>query len=80
MAILVDPATWPGRGRLWCHLVSDTSFEELHAFARACGIPERGFERDRTVDVEDLMRQAKRYRQFALARRCCDRRLAAVDF
>jgi len=46
VAILVDPATWAGRGRLWCHLVSDTSFEELHAFARACGIPERAFERD----------------------------------
>ncbi len=46
MAILVDPATWPGRGRLWCHLVSDTSFEELHAFAARCGIPDRAFERD----------------------------------
>ena len=44
--ILVDPATWPGRGRLWCHVASDTSFEELHAFARRCGIPERAFERD----------------------------------
>jgi Protein of unknown function (DUF4031) len=46
MAILVDPATWPGRGRLWCHLVSDASFEELHAFAASVGIPERAFERD----------------------------------
>jgi hypothetical protein len=46
VAILVDPATWPGRGRLWCHLVSDTSFEELHAFAARCGIPDRAFERD----------------------------------
>jgi hypothetical protein len=46
MAILVDPATWPGRGRLWCHLVSDESFAELHAFAAAVGIPERAFERD----------------------------------
>ena len=31
---------------MWCHLVSDSSFEELHAFARACEIPERAFERD----------------------------------
>ena len=46
MAILVDPATWPGRGRLWCHLVSDASFDELHAFAAKAGIPERAFERD----------------------------------
>ncbi len=46
MAILVDPATWSGRGRLWCHLVSDSSFDELHAFARTCGIPERAFDGD----------------------------------
>jgi hypothetical protein len=46
MAILVDPAIWPGRGRYWSHLVSDSSFEELHAFARRLGVPERGFERD----------------------------------
>ena len=30
----------------WCHMASDVDFEELHAFARACGIPERAFERD----------------------------------
>jgi Protein of unknown function (DUF4031) len=53
MAILVDPATWPGRGRLWCHLVSDASFDELHAFAAACGIPERAFERDHYDVPED---------------------------
>ena len=46
MTVLVDAATWSGRGRLWCHLVSDESFEELHAFARSVGIPERGFDRD----------------------------------
>lgn len=44
--ILIDPPTWPGHGRLWSHLVSDTSYEELHAFARTLGVPERGFERD----------------------------------
>jgi hypothetical protein len=31
---------------MWCHLVSDTSFEELHAFAARVGLPPRGFERD----------------------------------
>lgn len=46
MTILVDRPTWPGHGRLWSHLVSDTSYEELHAFARALGIPPRAFERD----------------------------------
>lgn len=46
MAILIDPPSWPARGRLWSHLVSDTSWEELHTFAAAHGIPRRGFERD----------------------------------
>jgi Protein of unknown function (DUF4031) len=46
MTVLVDSAIWAGRGRLWCHLVSDTSFDELHVFARSLGIPERGFDRD----------------------------------
>lgn len=44
--ILIDPPTWLGHGRLWSHLVSDTSYEELHAFARRLGVPSRGFERD----------------------------------
>jgi hypothetical protein len=44
--ILIDPPVWPGHGRLWSHLVSDSSYEELHAFARLLDVPERGFERD----------------------------------
>lgn len=44
--ILVDKAVWPGRGRLWAHLVSDTSVAELHAFAELLGVPRRGFDRD----------------------------------
>lgn len=44
--ILIDPPLAEGRGRLWSHLASDTSFEELHAFARYVGVPERGFDRD----------------------------------
>jgi hypothetical protein len=44
--IMVDPPQVPMRGRLWSHVASDTSYEELHAFARAVGIPERGFDRD----------------------------------
>jgi len=46
MAVLIDPPLWPAHGRLWSHLVSDRSLEELHAFARAAGVPERGFEGD----------------------------------
>ena len=44
--ILIDPPNAAGHGRLWSHLASDTSYEELHAFARGLGIPERGFDRD----------------------------------
>ncbi len=44
--ILIDPPLVPSRGRMWSHLASDTSYQELHAFARALGIPERGFDRD----------------------------------
>ena len=52
MAVLVDPPLWPRHGRLWSHLVSDTSLEELHAFAAAAGIPRRGFDLDH-YDVPD---------------------------
>lgn len=44
--ILIDPPNAPGRGRLWSHLASDTSYDELHAFARSLAVPERGFDRD----------------------------------
>jgi len=44
--ILIDPPNAAGHGRLWSHLASDVSYDELHAFARQVGIPERGFDRD----------------------------------
>ncbi|QZY28674.1 DUF4031 domain-containing protein [Nocardioides coralli] len=44
--ILIDPPLAAGRGRLWSHLASDSSYDELHHFAREMGIPERGFDRD----------------------------------
>jgi hypothetical protein len=46
VTVYIDPPTWPGHGRLWSHLVSDASYEELHDFAAALGIPRRAFERD----------------------------------
>jgi hypothetical protein len=46
MAVLVDAPMWPAHGRMWAHLVSDTSLDELHAFAAANGVPARGFDRD----------------------------------
>ncbi|MEO8093479.1 MAG: DUF4031 domain-containing protein [Pseudolysinimonas sp.] len=44
--MLIDEPRWPAHGTVWAHLVSDTSLEELHAFAAAAGIPERGFDND----------------------------------
>lgn len=44
--MLIDEPRWHHLGRVWSHLVSDTSLEELHAFADAAGIPRRGFHGD----------------------------------
>lgn len=44
--ILIDPPLVEWRGRRWSHLASDSSYEELHAFAALLGVPERGFDRD----------------------------------
>lgn len=44
--ILIDPPAVERWGRVWSHLASDTSYDELHAFARALDIPARGFDRD----------------------------------
>lgn len=44
--ILVDDAIWPWRGRRWAHLVSDESYEELHEFATALGLPPHVFQGD----------------------------------
>ena len=46
VTVLIDEPIWPAHGRLWGHLVSDTSLDELHAFAAAAGIPPRGFDHD----------------------------------
>ncbi len=44
--MLIDEAVWPAHGTVWAHLVSDSSLDELHNFARRAGIPERGFDHD----------------------------------
>ena len=46
MAIWIDPPSWPAHGRLWSHLISDSSYDELRTFATQTGIPARGFEGD----------------------------------
>ncbi len=56
MGILLDEPIWPHRGRLWSHLVSDTSYDELHDFAARLGIPRHGFQGDH-YDVPDELHQ-----------------------
>lgn len=56
MAILVDDAVWPFRGDRWAHLVSDVSYDELHAFATRLGIPRRAFQGDH-YDVPRRVRE-----------------------
>lgn len=51
MAVLVDAAVWPFRDEHWAHLVSDVSFDELHAFAQRLGKRRLGFQGDH-YDIE----------------------------
>ncbi|WP_426997162.1 DUF4031 domain-containing protein [Pseudarthrobacter sp. N5] len=46
MAIYLDPPLWPAHATHFSHLISDTSLEELHAFAASAKIQERGFDGD----------------------------------
>ena len=56
MGILVDDCNWSWRGMWFCHMVSDTSLEELHAFARWVGVPERAFGGDH-YDISASVRE-----------------------
>jgi hypothetical protein len=46
MTVLIDEPRWWYRGRKWSHLVSDRSYDELHDFVAALGIPRRAFQGD----------------------------------
>ncbi|MDN3296253.1 DUF4031 domain-containing protein [Streptomyces ficellus] len=46
MTIYIDPPDWPGHGRMWSHMISDVSYDELHGFAAAIGAPPRAFDGD----------------------------------
>ncbi len=46
MGIWIDPPDTAAHGRVWSHLISDSSTEELHDFAARVGIPRRGFDGD----------------------------------
>lgn len=46
MSIWIDHPIWPRYGTVFAHLVSDTSLEELHAFAAVAQLHPRSFEGD----------------------------------
>ena len=60
MTVYVDAPEWPGHGRLWSHLISDTSYEELHAFAARLRLPRRAFDSDHYDLVSDRFDAARR--------------------
>ena len=55
VSVLIDSPVWPWRGRRWSHLVSDVSYDELHAFVQTeLGVPRRAFQGDHYDIPEDL--------------------------
>jgi hypothetical protein len=57
MAVLIDEPRWWFRGRKWCHMISDSAFDELHDFADSMGIPRRAFQGDH-YDIPEEHRPA----------------------
>jgi hypothetical protein len=59
VALLIDTPVWPWRGRRWSHLVSDTGYDELHAFVQQhLEIPRRAFQGDHYDVPEELYARA----------------------
>lgn len=46
MTLWIDEPIWPAHSRHFCHLVSDTSYDELHELAALAGLPRRAFDGD----------------------------------
>jgi hypothetical protein len=78
MAVLIDEPRWWFRGRRWCHLVSDSSLEELHEFAAGLGIPRRGFQGDHYDIPEELRPDAVTFGAVEVESRELVRRLRAA--
>ena len=78
MTILIDPPNVAGHGRMWSHLASDSDYEELHVFARALGIPARGFDRDHYDVPETLYAKALELGAIAVSSRTLVARLHAA--
>lgn len=54
MGLMIDTPRWEWRGRLWAHMISDESLDELHAAARGLGLRWLSFGRDH-YDVPDTL-------------------------
>ena len=59
MTVFVDQRMKHYSGGYWCHLVSDTSLEELHAFAERLGLKREWFQDHRHMPHYDLKGSAK---------------------
>jgi len=53
MAVYVDKAVIPWRGRRWAHLLAD-ELDELHAFAARLGLPRHAFQDKRSGAHYDI--------------------------
>lgn len=53
MAVYVDRAKVPFKGKQWCHMMADT-LEELHDFAKIVGIDPRLFHRSASYPHYDI--------------------------
>jgi hypothetical protein len=76
--IIVDRAIWEHRGRRWAHLTSDESFDELHEFAAALGLPPRAFHRDHYDLPDELYERALTHGAHQVSSRELVRRLKAA--
>ena len=58
MAVVVDKAIWPYKGKLWAHLASDDNLSELHDFADLLGLPLMSFQGDHYDVPKEVRDQA----------------------
>jgi hypothetical protein len=58
VAVYVDDAVWPWRGKRWAHLMAD-SLDELHEFAQRLGLRRNWFQ-DRASGAHYDITDAKR--------------------
>lgn len=60
MTVWIDQPIWPAHARHFCHLVSDTSYDELHEVAARAALPSRAFDGDHYDVPEERWDEAVR--------------------